>query len=172
MISTIRRTALALIAVSFLTATASANLIFNVTLTGAQEFPANNSPAIGTAIALFNQSTGAMSISGSYSGMLGNVNNAHLHGFSAPGVNSGIVFGLTHTGGFSGTITGNGVIQQIDIQKVLNGLTYINVHSTQFPGGEIRGQLVNPVPEPSAGLLALISGSGAIAGRYRRRKSC
>src|SRR5260370_18968189 len=34
------------------------------------------------------------------------------------------------------------------------GETYLNIHSTQFPGGEIRGFLAAAVPEPSTLLVA------------------
>lgn len=43
-----------------------------------------------------------------------------------------------------------------------NGESYLNIHTTQFPGGEIRGQL-STVPEPStifligAGLLGIVA---------------
>jgi hypothetical protein len=45
------------------------------------------------------------------------------------------------------------------------GVTYLNIHTTNNPGGEIRGFLV-PVPEPSTFLLA----GAAIAGLLLRRR--
>lgn len=139
---------------------------FNVVLNGSQEVPSNGSPGTGTAVVVFDNVSGAMSITGSYSGLVANVNNAHLHGYAPAGVNAGVIFGLTHTGGTSGTITGNGVIPGANIANVMNGLTYINVHSDTFPGGEIRGQLINPVPEPSAFLLGTLAGLAVL----RRRR--
>ena len=48
---------------------------------------------------------------------------------------------------------------------MMDGLWYINVHTTHSNQGEIRGQLL--VPEPALGGLVLLA-AGAIA-TYRRR---
>jgi hypothetical protein len=52
---------------------------------------------------------------------------------------------------------------------LLGGLTYLNVHTSAFPGGEIRGFVVQvPEPETYALLLAGLAIIG-IAMRKRRR---
>ena len=50
-----------------------------------------------------------------------------------------------------------------------NGSAYLNVHTTSFPGGEIRGFLhVAQVPEPGSSLLVLAA-LGMLAATTRRR---
>lgn len=49
---------------------------------------------------------------------------------------------------------------------IMSGRAYLNIHSGQFPGGEIRGFLA-PVPEPAT---MLILGAGALGCMLRRRK--
>ena len=106
----------------------------------------------------------------SYSGLEGNVQQAHIH-FAKPGVNGGISIWLCGTSpGFvpptagiptcpqSGTVEG-----EVDMTDVIGpagqgiaagelaeivaamraGHAYANVHSSKFPGGEIRAQLNN-----------------------------
>jgi hypothetical protein len=52
---------------------------------------------------------------------------------------------------------------------IISGRAYLNIHSTQFPGGEIRGFLT-PVPEPASLVLLASGGAGFIANRLRQRR--
>ena len=54
------------------------------------------------------------------------------------------------------------------INGLLNGLTYLNIHTTAFPGGEIRGFVV-VVPEPEAYAL-LVAGLAMIGLATRKRR--
>ena len=103
----------------------------------------------------------------SYSNMQGQVTQAHLH-FAQPGVNGAIMVFLcsnlgngpagtpacpAKAGTISGTISADDVGAGAAAQGVAAGqiaeflralragIVYVNVHSDQFPGGEIRGQL-------------------------------
>ena len=71
--------------------------------------------------------------------------------------------------GVGGTISGkwdapegNGTTLALQLPNILSGHSYINFHTTQFPGGEIRGAIVPNLPEPStmallgAGLVGLL----------------
>jgi CHRD domain len=149
--------------------------IFVTTLTGAQETPANASPATGSATVTLNGNL--LTVSESFSGLIGgNAAAAHIHCCSPVGVASAVAvpfpnfpagtsgmfnqtfdltLAATYQGSFLTASGGTAALAEAAFIAGLNGgLTYANIHDTQFPGGEIRGQLA-PVPEPSTGLLLL-----------------
>lgn len=119
---------------------------FNATLNGAKEVPSNNSTATGTAVLYYNKTTKVMSLTVTYSGLT--VTDAHIH-IGAVTVDGPIVFPLTaSTSPITYTSPALTAAQQADL---LANLYYVNLHSTAFPGGEIRGQLITTNPGGSGG---------------------
>jgi len=143
----------------------------NIPIDGAQEAPVPvATTGTGTGMATLNDVSGAMSVSGSFANLIGTSNNAHIHCCAPPGTPAGVLFGLTFDFGVtSGNFSGNAVLSAANVQNVLNGLTYINIHSTFRPGGEIRGQLLNPIPEPATCVMLATGVSGFLLLRRRFR---
>jgi hypothetical protein len=164
----------AAIALFCLSASASANTHqFMVPMNGAQETPPNSSTATGSCTATLDDVTGAVTFSGTFSGLAANATAAHIHGLAGPGVAAAVLIPATSvTAATDGTFSGSGTLSAANVTGMLAGQTYCNVHDATFPSGEIRGQLVgNPVPAlplPLVGLLALaLAGAGAWAARRR-----
>jgi hypothetical protein len=146
---------------------------FNVNIDGQQEVPPQTvpiSPGTGSAIVTFDDATGAMLVNGTFTGLTAPANNAHIHGFAPEDVAAGVLFGLTFAPATSGAISGTGSIPLADVSRVLGGETYINIHSAgTYAAGEIRGQLINPIPEPTTIVLAVIGFIALGVAALRRR---
>jgi hypothetical protein len=99
--------------------------------------------ATGTATVTLNETTGAVSVSGTFSGLTGAATMAHIHGLeTSPGVgNEGVIVTLVATAAASGTLTGSGTLTPTEVTGMLNGLTYLNIHTVLHSGGEIRGNI-------------------------------
>ena len=113
--------------------------------------------------------------------LTGEVTNLHLHGPTdnrAPRsfVERGpLLINMGNSLNFNSSATGGGLTESFfinpsDQQAILDGRTYINVHTTMYEFGEIRGYIVPAkfVPEPgSVGVLSIVLGSYAL----RRRRN-
>lgn len=114
---------------------------FYAYLTSAQEVPANASTATGYARIVINESALTINYTVVFNGLAGTQSGAHIHAPAAIGANVGVAIGFPNVGGTSGTITGSAAITATQISQIRSHLGYVNVHSSAFPGGEIRGQL-------------------------------
>jgi len=115
--------------------------IFTAYLSGAQEVPAVATTATGYARIVVNESTGALTYTVVFNGLSSTQTASHIHAPAAIGATVGVAINFGSVGGTSGTISGQTTITPTQLAQLRQHLGYVNVHSTNFPNGEIRGQL-------------------------------
>jgi len=158
----------------------AATLTFTATLSGANEVPANASPALGFITAVLDDVANTLNVSETFSGLTAPASAAHIHCCVPPGTNAPVVLPFLSTEGFPVGATSGSFVHSFNLATDLIGITvsafitgletgqaYANIHNANFPGGEIRGQLVTPLP---AALPLFASGAGVIGLLGWRRK--
>jgi CHRD domain len=172
----------------------SATITYDANLTGAE----SGSSGTGFAEVIINTVLNTMDVSVNFSGLTTGTTASHIHcctvsagtgtvgvatttptfaGFPL-GVTSGTyhnVLDLTSASSYNPAfVTANGGTTAGAEAALLAGLAadkaYLNIHTTQFPGGEISGFLVTPLP---AALPLFATGLGALGllGWRRKRKA-
>ena len=93
------------------------------------------------------------------------VNNMHFH-VGAVGVAGGVELGIA--GPWSSPQTGSATLSEARETNLLAGNWYLNIHTENFGGGEIRGQVVTTaVPEPSSASILILASVGFCLRRRR-----
>jgi hypothetical protein len=119
----------------------------------------------GTATTSLDTATNSFTWSITWSGLSGDPTLMHFHGPALTNQNAGV---QVSTGVAGPPVVGNAILDAGQVTDLLAGLWYLNLHTTTFAGGEIRGQ-VTRVPEPSTGVL-LVSGILGLLSYTRRRQ--
>jgi hypothetical protein len=124
----------------------AAPVSFSVPLAGAQQVPPVQSPGSGTAQLTFDPATRVVTWNITFSGLSSPATMAHFHGPAPAGKNAGVKVWLSQKGSMDVTspITGQATLSPADAKMFEDGQMYINVHTKDHPGGEIRGQVVPP----------------------------
>lgn len=154
---------------------AAANIwILQAVLTGGQEVPPNGSQAVGSVSMSYNDATNMFNIAVLVEGIArSDLIASHIHQ-GPPGVNGPVIFSLGDGSQYTETPNGlmrilenAGPLPESNEEFLLSNRNYVNVHTNQYPGGEIRGQLI-VVPEPAT-MAVVTMGLGLLAARRRRR---
>jgi hypothetical protein len=112
----------------------------HATLSSSQEVPPISGGASGQATFWLNSATKQVSWKIGYTGLSSDAAAAHVHGPAAPGANAGVVVNLA-PGGVKNPIEGSATLTDAQIADLLAGNDYVNIHTAQNKGGEIRGQI-------------------------------
>ena len=155
----------------------AAVLHYQTTLTGPNESPANASPGTGTGEVTIDNVAHTMRVQAAFSGLTGTTTASHIHAATALpgtgtagvatttptftgfplGVTSGIydhTFDLTLASSYNPSfVTANGGTtagaEAALLAAIAADKAYLNIHSTTFGGGEIRGFLLPFDPTPT-----------------------
>ena len=148
-------------------------LEFNAVIDGDQAVncAGSGSPGTGTGSFTLDTITAVVSYNIEFSGLIGAETASHVHGPAPMCAGAGVLYGLPP----GSPKIGSAILVGGAVQDMIDGLHYVNIHSTFNPGGEIRGQIILKIPCPwdcadpadgsvaTADLLALLSqwgGSG------------
>jgi hypothetical protein len=111
---------------------------FTATINSQQEVPTNSSTATGAFTGTLDKSTRVLTYEVTYQGLTPTA--GHLHRGPA-GQNGPVVVDFGNTAVRTSPVRGTATLRQTLVDSLMNGQVYVNLHTTAFPGGEIRGNI-------------------------------
>ena len=178
-------------------AAVAAPITYVATLNGPNEGTA--SPGIGSGLVIIDTTANTLFVMESFSGLVAPTTASHIHcctGTPLTGT-AGVATQLPSFSLFPLSVTSGSFMQTFDLTMgsswnpafisanggtpagaeatlaagLAAGDAYLNIHTTQFPGGEIEGFLTPQVPEPGTIGLVLFGVAGLLAWRRRNRQT-
>lgn len=111
-------------------------LKFTADLTAGAEVPATESSATGTADVTVDTDANTVSWVVTFENLTGDATGAHMHGPAAMDENAPPAIDMSED-----MMEGTGEITDEQIAELTDGMYYVNIHTEEYPDGEIRGQL-------------------------------
>lgn len=119
---------------------------FRAELSADEQSAPTESPGSGIAEFVLDRPTQRFEWTITYGGLTSDAVAAHVHGPQTPGGNAGVLFNLAPDG-MTSPLTGSVELNDGELEYLLTGRMYVNIHSQQYPAGELRGQIMRLRPE-------------------------
>ncbi|MDX2145568.1 MAG: CHRD domain-containing protein [Rhodospirillaceae bacterium] len=120
---------------------------FFADLSADEQAETTESPGVGRADFLLDRDTVRLSWKVTYEKLTSAATGAHIHGPQRPGTNAGVQVDLAPNG-LKPPLEGSVVLTDAQLEYLLAGRMYVNIHSQQYPKGELRGQIQRVPPKP------------------------
>ncbi|HET7716261.1 MAG TPA: CHRD domain-containing protein [Bauldia sp.] len=128
------------VALALIVSPASAETVtYTAELSGKSEVPPNDSQGTGSVEATYDTESKMLNWTITYSNLTGEATAAHFHGPAAAGANAGPVVPIE--GSVASPIKGSATLTDAQAADLGAGMWYFNIHTAQYPDGELRGQL-------------------------------
>ena len=107
-------------------------------LKASNEVPPNESKGTGSVTATFDSDSNKLSWKGTVSDLTGTITAAHFHAAEA-GKNGAVAVPII--GADKGSFEGSATLTDTQAEDLMAGKWYVNIHTTSYKAGEIRGQM-------------------------------
>ncbi|HKI44610.1 MAG TPA: CHRD domain-containing protein, partial [Balneolales bacterium] len=146
--------------------------VYTANMSGINEVPAGKSLGVGTVHVVVRGDS--IKVYGSFSNLVGNYAASHIH-TGAAGENGSVVFPLNpkvdtdQKGGTYDSLDNKFKLTADEMTALMDGNLYINIHSSDYASGELRGQLfpdgnkaptASHITDPANGATVVIGGLG------------
>ena len=156
----------------------AATITFTGALSGANENPPTGSPGTGSAVVTYDSTAQTLLVDVVFSGLETGTTASHIHCCVLPHGDASVATTTPSFVGFPLGVTSGTFVSTLDLRSASSfnpafvsaeggsvssaaaalitglegGMAYLNIHTAQFPSGEVRA-LLEPVPEPAPALL-------------------
>jgi len=114
-------------------------LQIGATMSGAAEVPAVPGSGVGSGI--MTVISNIVTYSFSFTNLTSNAASGHIHGPADTAHGADVLIPFTVPAATAGTFSGNFTPTPLQLFYIISGQTYVNIHTANNGGGEIRGQL-------------------------------
>jgi hypothetical protein len=119
---------------------------FRTSLSADEQSAPTESPGVGTAEFVLDRPTQRLEWTITYNNLTSEAVAAHIHGPQTPGGNAGVLFNLAPNG-MASPLVDSVILNDGELEYLLTGRLYVNIHTTRHPAGEVRGQIMRVRPE-------------------------